>query len=66
VWNLLGTVQLTAGNTYTVTQTAPNTSFTSMRSGGVMWELQPIPEPATLSLAALGLIGVLSVRRKLV
>jgi hypothetical protein len=39
VWQLIGLVNLTAGNTYTVTQAAPNSSFVSMRAAGVMWEL---------------------------
>lgn len=59
VWVLLGTVQLTAGNTYTVTQTAPNSSFVSMRAEAVMWEA--IPEPTTLALLGLG--GLLLRRR---
>jgi hypothetical protein len=63
---LLGTVQLTAGNTYTVVQTAPNTSFVSMRSAGVMWELQPdnVPEPATVALIGMACIGMFAVRRR--
>lgn len=67
VWQLLGTVQLTAGNTYTVTQTAPNTSFVSMRSAGVMWELQPaevVPEPSTLALTLLSCMGLVASSRR--
>jgi hypothetical protein len=51
VWVLVGQVQVTAGNTYTVTQTAPNTSFVSMRAMAMMWEA--VPEPGSLSLVAL-------------
>jgi hypothetical protein len=62
-WVFLGTVQLTAGNTYTVTQTAPNSSFVSMRAAGVMWEAVPVPEPTSLGLLALGLPLALRRRR---
>jgi hypothetical protein len=58
VWAFIGQVQLTAGNTYTVSQTAPNSSFTSMRAAGVMWEAV-VPEPASLSLLALGALPLL-------
>lgn len=61
-WVYIGQVQLTAGNTYTVTQTAPNTSFVSMRASGVMWEAV-VPEPTSLSLLALG-VGALVRRRR--
>ena len=61
---LLGTVQLTAGNTYTVTQTAANLLFTSMRSSGVMWEAAPVPEPTLLSLLALPMLSLLHRRRR--
>lgn len=47
-------VLLTAGDTYTVTQTANNESYVSMRSSGVMWEFVSTPEPATLTLLAVG------------
>jgi hypothetical protein len=60
VWMLIGTVQLTAGNTYTVTQTAPNSSFVSMRAEAIMWER--VPEPTTLGLLGMG--SLLLVRRR--
>lgn len=63
-WYLLGTVQLTAGTTYTVTQEANVNSFVSQRLAGVMWEMQPIPEPSTTCLLALSSLGMLASRRK--
>jgi len=54
-WLLIAeNIQLTAGNTYTVTQTAKTSTYVSMRSHGVMWEA--VPEPCTLSLLGLGLL----------
>jgi hypothetical protein len=57
-WFKLGTVNLVAGNTYTVTQEAGSNTFVSTRAHAVMWELAPVPEPATFVLAGLGLAGV--------
>ena len=51
-WYKLGTVHLTAGNTYTMTQVATNNTFVSQRLSGVMWE-RTIPEPSSLLLLAL-------------
>ena len=62
VWAFVGTVQLTAGNTYTVTQTAPNSSFVSQRAVAVMWEAV-VPEPASLSLLAFGALALARRRR---
>jgi hypothetical protein len=62
-WVLIGTVHLTAGTTYTVTQTAGDSAFVSMRSAGVMWEIQA-PEPASCGLAGLAALGLLAVRRR--
>lgn len=66
-WYLLGQVELTAGNTYTVTQAASSNSFVSQRAQAVMWEFVPdaIPEPASFVLAAVGLAGVgIAARRR--
>lgn len=65
-WFYLGTVSLTAGNTYTVTMDSIVDNFVSMRSSGVMWEAAaPVPEPSALVLIAggLGLLWVTSRRR---
>jgi hypothetical protein len=60
-WVLIGTVQLTAGQTYQVIQTAPNTLFTSMRSAGVMWEA--VPEPSGISMLLLSVTALLRRQR---
>jgi hypothetical protein len=55
-------VQLTAGTTYTVTQTALAASYVSMRSHGVMWE-QQVPEPMSLLLLGAGALAVRKFRK---
>jgi hypothetical protein len=64
-WIYLGTATLDPAFDYKVTQTTAANTFTSMRAEGVLFDLQ-IPEPATVSLAAFGLLGVIAARRKLV
>ncbi|XAM00597.1 PEP-CTERM sorting domain-containing protein [Phycisphaeraceae bacterium D3-23] len=61
-WLLIGTVDLTAGNTYTVTVEANVNSFVSQRTAGVMWE-RAIPEPGSLALLGLGGLTLLRRRR---
>jgi hypothetical protein len=54
-WLLIAeNVLLTAGNTYTVSQTANSDAYVSMRSHGVMWEA--VPEPCTLLVLGLGAV----------
>ncbi len=62
-WLLIaGNVDLTAGNSYSITQVANGSGWTSMRSAGVMWEA--VPEPATLTLLGLGGLLLRSRRRR--
>jgi len=64
-WYLLGTVNLTAGVTYSVTQDATANTFVSQRLAGVMWEAQTaIPEPTSLALLGLGGVFMSLITRK--
>ena len=63
-WYKMGTVQLTAGTTYTVTQESVTASFVSMRSHAIMWEAVAVPEPASLVLMAVSGICALATRRR--
>ncbi|QDS98259.1 PEP-CTERM sorting domain-containing protein [Adhaeretor mobilis] len=62
-WLLVGTVDLTAGNTYTVSVEANVNSFVSQRLAGVMWELA-VPEPTSLLLFCLGGCALAVTRRR--
>jgi|GEM_PF-659675 len=49
-WCIAERVELTAGKTYTVTQTADAWTYVAMRSHGVMWEAdEPILVPVTIT-----------------
>lgn len=60
-WLLVGTVSLTAGNTYTLSLEANVNSFVSQRLAGVMWEA--VPEPASAMLLAFGALAMIRRRR---
>lgn len=61
-WYLIADgIELTQGNTYTVTQVANVNSWVSMRSHGVMWEA--VPEPISLSLLGFGALFIHRRRR---
>ncbi len=61
-WVYVGEADLTAGATYTLTQSSGSNTFVSMRSSAVMF--QRIPEPATAGIVAVGLSLVLAARRR--
>jgi hypothetical protein len=61
-WHLLGTVNLVAGNTYTVKQESTANTFVSQRAYAVMWE-SAVPEPSTFALVGLACVGLLARRR---
>lgn len=65
-WERIGSVAVPdATDTLTVTMTATNATFTSMRASGIMFEYAgPIPEPGCLTLAALGLATLTRRRRR--
>jgi hypothetical protein len=65
-WYKLGTVSLLTGTTYSVTQAATSNTFVSQRAHAVMWEFVGpiIPEPAALTLGALGMLGIVAGRRR--
>lgn len=64
-WLHVGTVSLTAGNTYTLTLTANAATFVSQRAHGVMWELvAPIPEPSLFGMMGVAAAGLVLRRRR--
>ena len=63
-WLLIGTVDLTAGNSYSVTVAANNNSFVSQRAAAVMWEaVSAVPEPTSALLVVMGAMAFVA-RRK--
>lgn len=60
-WIPLGTVELTEGNTYTLSQMAGSNAFVSMRASGVLFDR--IPEPGAVGLVSAAL-GLLALRRR--
>ncbi|QDU90033.1 hypothetical protein Pla175_34320 [Pirellulimonas nuda] len=66
-WVLVGTASLDASTTYTLAQTAGSNTFVSMRATAVMFELvpgAPVPEPASIGIAALAMLSTLAVVRR--
>lgn len=61
-WIFLGSANLDAARTYTLTQNSGAATFVSQRSSGVLFDLQ-VPEPATALLATVFGLGMLC-RRK--
>jgi hypothetical protein len=62
-WVYVGEADLTAGVTYTLTQTSGTNTFVSMRSSAVMFER--VPEPTSIALTAGVGVVLLGVRRRL-
>lgn len=60
-WIKLGEIAWSSGG-ITLTQESEANTFVSMRSAGVMFE--PVPEPSTFALGALGLLTLAARRRK--
>lgn len=69
-WLLIAeSVQLTAGQTYSVAMQANSTAFVSQRLSGVMWEAlpappPPVPEPMSMTLVGVGLAAIARFRRR--
>lgn len=61
-WHLLGTVNLVAGNAYTVKQETTNNTFVSQRAYAVMWEA--VPEPSAFALMGVAALGLLARRQR--
>lgn len=59
-WIYLGSANLDANTTYTLSQEAGSNTFVSMRAAGYLFDA--VPEPASLSLLGLGALAML--RRK--
>ena len=64
-WVFLGTVELTAGNTYSVVQSPTENTWVSHRTAGIMFE--PIPEPSTYAaiFGGIALLGAFIYRRRI-
>ncbi len=56
-------ISLTEGSPYSVTVEANVNSFVSQRVHGVLWELQPVPEPTTGCLLLVASMGMALIRR---
>jgi len=62
-WIYLGSADLDANTTYTLFQESSAATFVSMRASGYLFDAQ-VPEPATVTLAALAGLGLVALRRR--